>query len=254
MKLCKTKTFRTHNSGQVLIVAALVISLIIISTVTYVYELATVENYSESMVSSEYILMIQAGSKHVLISSLSNITHNGAYSVLEENLQRWCLLISKQYTFGRSILNYALVETPPYSNGLWVSWTSNGYGVSSACANFSLWVSDQSITMEKSYFLNVSTILQIRGEFSPLNEGEKQVLVLVNLSDEDMPALAKSVSVAYRELDVWVETEYILTDYGNGTYRVLFSAFIPSDAVEVSLRVTDQRGIFVMANTTCVEI
>ncbi|MEM3088689.1 MAG: hypothetical protein QXP20_06215 [Candidatus Bathyarchaeia archaeon] len=250
---CRSRPRQTRNSGQVLIIVALAVSLIIISTVVYVYELTTATTYSEPMALSEYVLMFQLGSKHVLISSLTNITRGGSTEILKSNLNEWCSLVSKQYVLGKSTLNYALTETFPYSNGLWIFWSSNGYGVSSVCANFSLAISGRSVTIKRNYFLNISTLLQIQGEFSRLNGDDKQVAVVIHLSNENTPALAKSIHLSYLKLGEWIETDYTLTDYGNGTYRAFFSASIPSDIVEVSLQVVDQRGILVVANATCTE-
>lgn len=249
----ETKIWRRKDSGQVLIVAALSVSLIIISTVAYVYELGAVTTSTKSPSLNDYVLMVQSGTRHVLVSSLANITHSHANSVLDINLQKWGVILSKQYVFGKCVLGYELVNVSPYSSGVWVSWASNGVGVSSVCGNFSLKLSDRNVNVEKNFFLNMSTVLRVEGEYSRLGGDDKNVTVLVNVLNEDEPALAETIQVYYKNSDQWLEADYVLTDYGNGTYRTNFTAATSLDLVEVSVRVFDHRSIIVMANATCIE-
>ena len=252
-KAYMAKFWRRKDSGQVLIVAALSVALIIISTVAYVYELNGGSKANNSTSLNDYVLMIQSGTRHVLLGSLANITHGDASNVLWSNLQRWSMLVSKQYTLGKCLLDYMLVEASPYSSGVWISWASNGVGISSACANFGLEISDRDVDVQKNYFLNVSTVLQVQGGYMRLSGGDKNVTLLINLLNEDEPALARTILVYYRNLDEWFETDYVLTDYGNGTCHVSFATPVSSDTVEVSVRIADQRDIIVMANATCAE-
>jgi hypothetical protein len=87
---------------------------------------------------------------------------------------------------------------------------------------------------------------------------EKQINITINLLNEGTPALAKQITVYYKRLDSWLTIDetnnYMILDYGNGTYLASFVARIPGQDVEVSAHVFDQREIYVQANSTSTQI
>jgi hypothetical protein len=63
--------------------------------------------------------------------------------------------------------------------------------------------------------------------------------------------LAEQVTVYYELSGIWlIPSNYTIMDYGNGTYLASFIVDIPSETVQVSAHVVDQRGIRVQTNAT----
>lgn len=155
-------------------------------------------------------------------------------------------------------MNYPVEETAPYSSGIWLFWGTDGFGVSSAFTHFTFNLSDREIDADFSYFVNVTTTLTVEGTYRAMLADEKQVNVTVNLLNEDKPALAEQITLYYRVLDSWLvpnaSNSYVVVDYGNGTYRASFRANISSLNVEISVRVRDQREVFVQTNVTCNQV
>lgn len=253
------KTLTERNcKGQVLLIAMLLISLILISTITYIYEVGKSFKEFNLGFTSDFVFNIVTSSRHVLVSSLANITNNdGANTVLSTNLERWKFFIGKQQQLGKCILNFSLVEVPQYLSGVWIFWGSNGTGVSSACVNFTLYVIDINTDIELPYTHNVTTTLLICGSYEQMQGNWKEVNVTCNLLNEDKPALAENLTVFYKSSEGWValnqSDSFMLVDYGNGTYFATFMVEISMEEVEVSVQARDYRGITVQANVTCRE-
>jgi hypothetical protein len=233
-------------------------ALILLSAQVYVFDvqMSTFSLDSDSI--SDYIATIKLGSRNVVTGSLSNISKNGASSVLAANLARWATLVNTQSQFGKSTLSYAEEESPPYSTGVWLSWNTQGYGVSSSVVHFAFNLSDREVDTDLAYVVNITTRLNIEGISKTILGDEKQVNVTFNLLNEGKPALAHQITLYYRFSTSWlapnVSNNYAITDYGNGTYKASFDANIPSSIVEVSLSVIDQRQILVKANATCTRV
>jgi hypothetical protein len=248
---------RRQNSGQVILIAVLAMALILLSAQVYVFDVQTSTFSLDSDSISDYIATIKLGSQNVVAGSLSNISKNGASSVLAANLARWATLVNTQSQFGRSTLSYEEEESLPYSSGIWLSWNTQGYGVSSSVVHFAFNLSDREVEAELSYVINVTTSLNVEGTWRTILGDEKQVNFTINLLNEGKPALAHQITLYYRFSTSWLvpnaSNNYAITDYGNGTYRASFNVSIPSPRVEVSLSVIDQRQILVKANATCIQ-
>jgi hypothetical protein len=207
---------------------------------------------------NDYLFAIKLGSRNVVIGSIANVSGGGSNTVFVVNLDRWVALVDKQNQFGRSTLNYTVEETAPYSSGIWLFWGTDGFGVSSGFAHFTFNLSDREVDADLSYFINITTTLMVEGTYRAMEADEKQVNVTVNLLSEGKPALAEQLTLYYRVLDSWLvpnaSNNYVVTDYGNGTYRASFRANISSPNVEVSVHVRDQREVFVQANATCSQV
>jgi len=251
----KLQTFSRHNSGQVLIAAALAIALIICSATMYVHEVAKPSGNVHREFLSEFVLAVKHGSKNVLVSSLANVSVGGENSVLRANLERWCSLVEKQYVFGECLLSFSLSNSSPYMNGFYINWTNKGYGISSAAANFILNIHGDEATAEISYQTVVSLRLVVNGTSESLGPEGTRVNLTLQVSNEAANTLAKNITVYYRDGATWVQANssnnLLVVDYGNGTYRISFSASIPPENVRVSTRVFDTREILAVANATC---
>ncbi|RLI40778.1 hypothetical protein DRO69_12460 [Candidatus Bathyarchaeota archaeon] len=248
---------RRNNSGQALLLGVLLIALLLLSVELYVYEVGKAIDTANSNSFSDSIFAVRLGSRHVVIGSLANISQGGANQNLELNLESWSSFVGKQYQFGKHILNFTVREASPYSSGIWISWGTNGSGVSGAYANFTLKLLDRGIEINQTYAINVTTTLSIQGSYSVIGGNTKQVNVTSNLLNEGAPALAKNLTVYYNNSSDWIvpgsQNNYTIIDYGNGTYFMSFIADIPSENVEVSVHVSDLRDITVQANVTCTE-
>jgi len=249
---------KKENSGQVILIAVLAMALILLFTQVYVFEVQMSTVYPNYTLLNEHILTIRLGSRNVVIGSIANASSGGSNTILAANLNKWVGLVNKQTEFGRSSLTYTMEETEPYSSGIWLSWGTEGFGVSSATAHFTYNLSDREVDADFSYAVNITTTLMIEGSFRKANGDEKQVNVTINLLNEDKPALAVQITLYYRVIDSWLtpnaSNNYAVTDYGNGTYLASFIANIPSATVDVSVLVRDQRQILVQANATCSQI
>jgi len=245
-------------SGQILLVGVLVIALLLLSTELYVYDLGKAVDEGNQNSFSDYILAVEAGSKHVVVGSLANISQGGTSQTLRNNLERWSSFVGSRYQFGKGILNFTLREISPYSSGIWIFWGTDGVGVSGAYANFTLKLLDRGVDVNLKYAINITTTLLIQGTYKEMQGNSKQVNVTCNLLNEGKPALAENLMLYYKNLDDWLmpssQNNYTIIDYGNGTFFMSFVADISSSTVEVSVHASDQRHINVQANATCPEI
>jgi len=246
------------KSGQVILIAVLAMALILLSAQVYVFEVQMSTIDFDANLFSDYVYAVKLGSQNAVFGSLANISNGGVNSVLASNLNRLVTLVNKQNQFGRSTLNYTLEESAAYSSGIWLFWGTNGFGLSSAAVHFTLNLSDREVDSHSSYSVNVTTTLVVEGTFKVLLGDEKQVNVTVNLLNEGNPALANQITIYYRVSGSWLapnsSNNYVLTDYGNGTYLASFNAEIPSQTAEVSIQLRDRRQIFVRTNATCSQV
>ncbi len=243
-----------RQSGQILVIAILVISLVLLSTQVYIFEVGKSLEVVEPALVNDFVFATKVGSKHVVTGSLANISIGGRNLTLLTNLERWVTFIESLYQYGKPLFNCTLRITPPYVNGTYLSWGSNGVGVSSACADLNLSLVDSQVTMQMDYTINVTTSLRIEGVYRVIQDNIKQLNVTINLSNEGRPALARNIKVLYEYLGEWRIPNFQETDYGNGTYLISFEAEIPEDDFNISAQVYDLRGIYVQANTTCTSI
>jgi hypothetical protein len=248
--------FRANTSGQLLIVAALAIAILISSTTIYVYELSGERQSAEDLFMSNFILAVKQGSRNAIISALANVSNGGEKTVLAENLES----LSKAYmSLGqRGIwrLSYTVLNDSHYDRGVWLSWENGGLGVSNACANFTLTVYDLTSNITMSYAVNITTTITINGYYTS-NGTEKTINLSCRVFNEGKPALPKNLTVFYENLGVWVSlnasNNLSIYDYGNGTYALSFNVSLPSEIVQVSVHVQDMRGILVQTSIPCRE-
>ena len=231
---------------------------LLLSSQMYIFEVGKIATETELNSLENFVLAVQLGSKHVVIGSLANASNGGQISSFSLNLQEWSSLISNQFQFGKSSLYYTLSEAAPYASGFWIYQGTNGYGVSSAYANFTYRLSDWEVTINQNYFVNITTAVLIESSFQTIRDNEKQINITINVLNEVGPALAKQIKVYYEGSSGWLipdeANNYTILDYGTGSYLVSFVADIPSSSVAVSAQVIDQREIYAQANVTSTQI
>ena len=247
------RNFKSDKSGQVIIVTALIVSLLFLSTALYVIEVGkevpTVEP-SQSNVFSGY----RQPTTSTMISALANATGGSNPNILETDIAELKTVILANSYQAMLTMDYSTLNTNGYQNGLLISWGSNGQGVSSACASFVFASSSLSANSNIEYTLNVTSAVNSSGNCRQINDTAKQVNLIFNVTNEDKAALAKDFTLSYQNGTDWIRVDSpSVTCSGTGTYTLTFNAeqSQPSDPMVVSLLCQDQRGIFVGANLTC---
>lgn len=251
---------RKHNSGlssncsgQLLIVAALSIAVLISSTTIYVYELGRETTHSLSQPMNDFVIALKQGTRNTLISSLVNVSNGGNNTVLETNLNTYSQLARRPNSLGTCNLSFTPLSNAEYDSGTRLSWNTTGIGASSTCANFTLHVYGVSEEITVDYSTNITTAIVVDSLYTTLVSGEKLVNLTCEVSNENEPALAKSINVFYENAGNWTVVDesnnLSVTDYGNGTYLVFFTVNISSETVQISTHVHDTRGVLVQTNT-----
>ena len=255
MKKCKRK-LRANSSGQLLIVAALAIAIIISSTTIYVYELSKETNSRDSCSIPDVVLALKQATKNTMISSLANFSKDGKRAILEGNLNNLSQVFRNLHQLGICYLSFTVFNDSRYDSGTCLSWDINGSGVSSAYADFTLKLKGMTVSIVVDYAVNITTTAVINGLYTRLEGEEKLVNLTCRVFNEEEPTLAKNITLHYENLGSWIpvnsSNNLSMVDYGNGTYILSFTVSTSSD-VHVSAHVYDLRDIFVQANTTCTE-
>jgi len=251
------RRLRANSSGQLLIVAALAIAVLISSTTIYVYELSKETNGTDTPSISNFVLALKQSTKNTMVSSLVNVSNGGEKTVLTANLNELSKVFRSLNHFGICHLDFTALDDSAYNSGIWLSWSISGLGVSSAYANFTLKVYGMASNITVNYAVNITTTVTIDGYYTKLAGNEKQVNLTCKMHNEGEPTLAKNINLFYEKLGSWIpvnsSNNLSIMDYGNGTYILSFNVNVPSNQVQVSVNVYDLHDIFVQANTTCYE-
>lgn len=252
----KKAFFRANRSGQLLIVAALAIAILMSSTTIYVYELNGERQSVEDFFLSNCVFALKQGSRNAVISALANASSGGEKTILADNLKSLSQAYIRLNQPGIWRLSYTVLNNANYDGGIWLSWGANGLGVSSAYANFALTVYDLTSNITMCYTVNITTAIAVNGYYT--NSGAvKTVRLRCQVFNEGEPTLAKNLTVFYEDLGVWVpinaSNNPSVKDYGNGTYALSFTVNVPSEIVQILVHVEDLRGILVQAGISCRE-
>jgi hypothetical protein len=252
----KSEHRKRGNSGQALIVTALIITLMWMSTVYYVLE---TEKETVSIISTTDFdfSVTKVSTRNTLISALANASNGGDKEALTTDLEKLSSTLHAHSYEAEVDLSFTPLNTTPYQDGMWISWGEEGSGVSSAYVSFAINVSGSAANYYLAYETNVTTALHIDGVCA--DEGsEKSVNMTCTIYDENGPALAKTISILYQNqtdgswLSVDQQNNLAIVDFGNGTYGISFLAY-SQGPIKVSAQINDLRGIFAMANVTCVQ-
>ncbi|MFB3889844.1 MAG: hypothetical protein ACE14S_10170, partial [Candidatus Bathyarchaeia archaeon] len=129
-----------------------------------------------------------------------------------------------------------------------------GTGISSAYVDFALNASGNFADYHAEYAVNVTSALNVSGEWAPLNATHRQVSLTCEVSNEAKLALAKEFALYYKDTGGagWTQASDVsIRDRGNGTYLVSFDAQSQDNPLRVSVHCINTRGIVVWANVTC---
>ena len=240
------KSLRRNCSGQLLIVAALAIALLISSTTVYVYEVSKEPVTDESKQLSLYLPGLKQSTRKTAISSLANISKGGETAVFETNLAELSdNMLSLD--FGICNLAYTSLNESSYDSGILLSWNKTDTNISGAYANFTLNIYSINSKISTQYSVNITTTLFLTS-IAVNTDTVKHVNLTCNVSNEDKSASAESFVVYCEESGIWTKIEgsaVLQTDYGNGTYSLDFT--VPLESTQLLLQMNDLRGIQVQA-------
>jgi hypothetical protein len=238
------RNLRRDNSGQVIVITALMVALVLLSTAIFVIE--TEKDVPTDVVAANSVLpAYQQAARNTLISALANISNGGNPDVLTTDFKELeSAITSNSY---QSILQMSF--TPIY-----LSYGANSQGISSACIMLELNSTGATSKFNFECLVNVTSEVNLSGRYQ-LSDNSTQISLTVNLSNEGTPALARYQTFYVENATAaWSRVNSpTITDFGNGTYTVSFTAQTSqlSDPPAVSVLCQDQRGILVEANATC---
>jgi len=248
----KKRNLKHDSSGQVIIITALLVASLLLSTAIYVFE--TEKDVPTAGAEVNVLPAYQQSTLSTLISALANVTNGGDSSVLTADLNELNAAITNDSYQAMLQMTYTPLDVAPYQNGLWISWGEDGQGVSSAYVNFVFDSSSSSASSNLEYYVNVTTSADLSGNYQT-NSNSTQVNLTVSVLNEGAPALAENFTFYFENAaGGWVQvTSPSITDFGNGTYSASFTIGTDqfSDPLLVSMVCQDQRGISVGANVTC---
>jgi hypothetical protein len=247
------RNFKSDKKGQVIIVTALLVSVLFLSTALYVMEVAKevpTANAGQSDVFSGY----KQSAISTLISALANATNGGNSNILGIDLAELKTVVLSNSYQAMLTMDYSTLNSSGYNNGFLFSWGVNGEGSSSAVVSFIFASSSPSSSSNVEYTLNVTSTVNFSGKFQQIDGTTKQVNLTVNILNEARAALAQNFTISYQNGQDWIKINSPTTTcFGNGTYTLTFMAGTspPSEPLVVSLLCQDQRGISIGANLTC---
>ena len=235
--------------------------MLILSIAYGVFEAGRRGGIQSATTLNQPVFATKLGLKNTVISALVNVSNGGENTILATNLDTYASFVGNQSHFGKCTILSTALDASPYESGMWISWGSDGTGVSSAYANFSLVFTSTTAEIQLEHVTNITTRLDVEGTYIKLGGTLKQVNVTCRIFNEGEPALANNITLYY-DFDGnlgtsdWIAASSpALTDYGNGTYTTSFTADTQTrnDPMLISAQVHDLREIFVLANVTCTE-
>jgi hypothetical protein len=246
MSKCR-RELRADVSGQLLIVAAFAIAILISSTTVYVYELSREESSSDTQLTSDFVFALKQSARNAVISSLANVSNGGNRTVLSANLDELSQVVNSINRLGICSLAFTQFNDSYYDSGIWLSWNTTDTDVSSAYVDFNLSVSDNNARASVGFAVNVTTTFIVNGSYT-VEGAEKHVNLTCRVYNDGQPALAGSMVVFYESSGDWIQIDSLglsTVDYGDGSYVLSF--VVPSEIVDISVSMVDMRGVLVEA-------
>lgn len=254
MKMHKRK-IAADSSGQLLIVTALAIAILISSTAAYIYELGMETDTAPTQSMSNFVFALKASTRNAIISSLANVSNGGEKATLAANLNELSQFLRNLRNIGVCNLNFTVLNNVRYDSGIQISWNTNT-GISSAYVIFALSVYGITENVTANYAVNITTAITVNGFFTQIEDG-KLVNLTCKVYNEGNYALAKNMSFFYENFGVWTpvnaSNNLSTVDYGDGTYAIYFTLNVPSETVHVLVKAYDMRGILVQTEEFCSE-
>ncbi len=237
------------NQGQVLIIAALVIVVMLLSTAMYIVDSQKTQLKAQTETGLN-LPFYKQGIQHTMISALANISNGGTTDILETDVDSFNTFVSQQ-SFGAFFTSEAtLQDGGAYQDGVWQVQNQSGTAILSASASFNVESSGTNEKIQSDFTMNVTSMIQTQGVYTQDNSS-KQVQLTCQVFNEGKPALAANFSISYENdgslaSESWAPVEAPnITDYDDGTYLITFNATTEQleNPLLIWLSCQDQRGI-----------
>jgi hypothetical protein len=252
--MAKANVRQRKNSGQILVVTSLVVVLLLISTVVYVTEIEKNAPTFSADVNLSFAAFKQ-GIEHTVTSALVNISNGGNPDALEVDLAQFKAVAEGHSYYETLDLECTPVTRLQYVDGVWLSWGTNGVGVSGMVVDVAVDALGFSSSYHSGYTVNVTSSIKVSGSYIQLNETQRQVSLSCSVFNEDKAAPIGNLEVYYEQdaPEGWVPATLPVTAYfGNGTCLTTFTAENATlSGLPVSVHCLDARGVSVWANATC---
>jgi hypothetical protein len=250
------RSFRQDCRGQVIVITGLLVAVILLTTAMYVIE---IEKNTPTVKANDGVPIdsYRNSIKSTLISALANVSGGGDSSILASDLAVLKSIILGHSYESQLTMDYSLLDSGGYSDGVRLSWGSSGVGISSVYTTITCSSSSSLGSSDVSYLVNVTSRLHVSGDYLQLNETHKEVNLTFNVYDESGAALADNFVINYQNSTGWqVIDSPEVVNLGNGTYNVTFYALTGEigESLDVSTVCLDTRGISVGANLTCNQV
>lgn len=235
-----------RNRGQFVVIAALLMAIMIVSTGTLMYRAATFYRHEPW---EEYLTLVgdvELNSRHLIELSLANYTQDQTNeAILNDNLWAWRRDLVNIYPSEELSLEFALPDglqtfygltpNPNFRLGLNLTWNQT-ISYSAAQANFTLSIKSVGLA---GYRFSIAAVLKLR----ILNYTGKDVYVTVTAED-NMPV----IELKKEDFQIKDATLVSVDQYYDATHTLVYllnsSQPLPSP---LYVTVQDHRGIMVTA-------
>jgi hypothetical protein len=244
------RSIRNDNKGQVIVITALLIGLLMFSTFVYVTEV--IKQAPTKTNQNALFPQYQQNLKNTLISALANMTSDNNTQVLNQDIEKLNQIFSSHFYGSLLQINYTFANTAPYQNGLWISSGQENYTVVGAQVSYQLFSVGRSETSSVVGNVTVGSEVYLSGISSQIDQATKQGNLTLEVFNEESSSHQPLLLLSRRCSMVRIEN-LSSTDFGTGTYKIVFSAQLsqPSDPLTLAIYVLDQRGINMRVQATC---
>ena len=234
--------------------------MILVSATLFIAE--TKQNIPVHKSKSNLVFSVyKLGIVNTVISSLGNISNGGSENIFAQNLNKFKSVVLRNSFNSIVDMEFAPLDNPPYQDGFWISWNSNGKGITSAVTNVFINSTELTGIFSTNQEINVTSELDVNGYYTLMNESHKQATISIKVFNEAKPALANNFTIYYEQdgdlsIEEWVKVDSFSTaNFGNGTYSLSFTVQTISqdDPLLISVQCHDLRHIFVKTNFKCIQ-
>ena len=253
---------KNDKHGQFIIIAALMISILIVSISAIIYGTVTYFRHERW---EEYLSLIDTlkiGSQRVVEISLANYTLGMNSTVLRDNLNKWRINITRAYSGFGVVLNPQLANGSyqvydlniSYNLGLSHTWYAN---VSFSAANVTLQMNITSIGLKGYKFISAPLVREeiLSAVYSVSEKSltvklavDKEGLIPITNLQKSRFSLSINISGQWQSVDFSL-SRYYDSDLDRFIYEI-YSDNLSSQPSEVSVSVVETRNIKAVANCT----
>ena len=250
-----------EKKGQFIIIAALMITIMIISISAIIYGSVT---YFKHERWEEYVVLVDSvkmGTSRVVEISLANYTQTLNNTILGVNLGKWSNDLRQAYAGFGVILTYTKLQgavqaygvTINYNMGLAYTWYQNA-SFSAANTSVSLDLSSAGLT---GYNFVTSTFLKETILDAKYDASKETLSIYLSIEREDLIPIANLKKDRFSLQVDGVSEDFSFSRYFSGTYGMFIYEIgysTTSQPSMVSVTATDTRGIRVIANSTVTQV